>query len=173
MAINISGYNLHDGSFAEGVAEILRAGNNQHFIFEVAETAMMADPSRALEMLRALEGMGIKLSVDDFGIGYSSIVFLQQVSAQVLKIDKSFIIGMSSNDNNSMIVRSIIELAHNIGLQVVAEGVEDKQTYDILTAWGCDAAQGYYISQALEAEEFARWLREMPWGSQPSRGKSS
>ena len=172
MAINISGYNLHDGSFAEGVVEILRSGNNQYVSFEVAETAMMADPVRALDMLRTLEGMGIKLSVDDFGIGYSSIVFLKQVAAQVLKIDKSFIIGMSSNDNNAVIVRSMIELAHNIGLHVVAEGVEDKQTYDVLTAWGCDAAQGYYISQALEAEEFARWLRQTPWGSQSGMGNN-
>ena len=167
MAINISGYNLHDGSFAESVAEILRADNNHQVTFEVAETAMMTDPARALEMLRALEGMGIKLSIDDFGIGYSSIVFLKQVAARVLKIDKSFIIGMSENDSNAVIARSIIELAHNIGLQVVAEGIEDKQTYDILTAWGCDSAQGYYISQALEADEFAGWLRQAPWGSQP------
>ncbi len=167
MAINISGYNLHDGGFAESVAEILRPDNNHQVTFEIAETAMMTDPARALEILRALEGMGITLSIDDFGLGYSSIVFLKQVAAQVLKIDKSFIIGMSDNDNNAVIVRSIIELAHNIGLQVVAEGIEDKQTYDVLTAWGCDSAQGYYISQALEADEFASWLRQTPWGSQP------
>ena len=175
IAINISGYNLHDGSFAEGVAEILRETDFEqlhHVGFEIAETAMMAEPSRALEMLRTLEGLGIYLCVDDFGTGYSSIAFLKQAAAKVLKIDKSFVIGMSSNDANAVIVRSTIELAHNIGLQVVAEGVEDRQTYDILTAWGCDAAQGYYISQALDPEEFARWLGQNSWGLQPSAGKN-
>jgi diguanylate cyclase (GGDEF)-like protein/PAS domain S-box-containing protein len=175
IVINISGYNLHDGSFAEGVAEILRGVDGervQDIGFEITETAMMAEPSRALEMLHTLEGLGIYLSVDDFGTGYSSIPFLKQAAARVLKIDKSFVIGMSGNDANAVIVRSIIELAHNIGLQAVAEGVEDRQTYDILTAWGCDAAQGYYISQALDPEEFTRWLEQNSWGIPPSAGTS-
>jgi len=173
MMINISGYNLHDISFAEEVAEMVRGiGNDQagRIGFEIAESAMMADPPRALEMSRALEGLGINLSVDDFGTGYSSVVFLKQVAATVLKIDKSFIIAMSNNDNNAVIARSIIELAHNIGLQVVAEGVEDKQTYDILAAWGCDGAQGYYISQAIEADDFTQWLRQTPWDHRPGAG---
>lgn len=163
MVINISGYNLHDRSFAEGVAEIMRGVDDDlisHFGFEITETAMMSDPARALDMFRTLEGMGISLSVDDYGTGYSSIVFLKQAAVKVLKIDKSFIIAMSGNDSDAVIVRSSIELAHNLGLQVVAEGVEDKQSYGILTAWGCDAAQGYYISQALKPEEFSRWLRQ-------------
>ena len=115
--------------------------------------------------------LGIRFSIDDFGTGYSSVVFLKQIAATVLKIDKSFIIAMSHSDNNAVIARSIIELAHNIGLQVVAEGVEDKQTYDILTAWGCDGAQGYYISQAIEADDFTRWLQQAPWGYRPGAGQ--
>jgi diguanylate cyclase (GGDEF)-like protein len=174
MMINISGHNLHDISFAEEVAEIVREIDNDqatHIGFEITESAMMADPPRALEMGHALEGLGINLSVDDFGTGYSSVVFLKQIAATVLKIDKSFIIAMSHSDNNAVIARSIIELAHNIGLQVVAEGVEDKQTYDILTAWGCDGAQGYYISQAIEADDFTRWLQQAPWGYRPGAGQ--
>ncbi|MEJ2652860.1 MAG: EAL domain-containing protein [Gammaproteobacteria bacterium] len=170
MVINISGYNLHDGSFAEGVAEIMRGVDDDlisHFGFEITETAMMSDPARALDMFRTLEGMGISLSVDDFGTGYSSMVFLKQAAVKVLKIDRSFIIAMSGDDSNAVIVRSSIELAHNLGLQVVAEGVEDKQSYGVLTAWGCDAAQGYYISQALKPEEFLRWLRQQHSGFAP------
>jgi len=176
ITINISGHNLHDASFTEAVAEIMRDiadAQVPRIGFEIAETAMMADPPRALEMIHALEGLGVRLSVDDFGTGYSSLVFLKQAAASVLKIDKSFVITMSGNDNNAVIVHSIIELAHNIGLRVVAEGVEDKQTYEVLTAWGCDGAQGYYISQALEGEEFVNWLRQMPWGSKSGNGKES
>ena len=167
IVINISGYNLHDGSFAEGVAEILRGLGDElisHFGFEITEPAMMSDPPRALDMFRTLEGMGINLSIDDFGTGYSSMVFLKQAAAKALKVDKSFVIAMGSDDSSAVIVRSTVELAHNLGLQIVAEGVEDKETYDVLAAWGCDAAQGYYISQALAPEEFVRWLRQTPWG---------
>ena len=170
MMINISVHDLHDGGFAEGVAEILRgiaSDQINHIGFEITESAMMSDPPRALEMLRALQGLGINLAVDDFGTGYSSVVFLKQMAATVLKIDKRFVVALSRNDNDAVIVRSMIDLAHNIGMQVVAEGVEDKQSYEILTAWRCDAVQGYYISQALESEEFALWLRQTSWGFGP------
>ena len=170
MMINISVHDLHDGGFAEGVAEILRgiaSDQINHIGFEITESAMMSDPPRALEMLRALEGLGINLAVDDFGTGYSSVVFLKQMAATVLKIDKRFVVALSRNDNDAVIVRSMIDLAHNIGMRVVAEGVEDKQSYEILTAWRCDAVQGYYISQALESEEFALWLRQTSWGFGP------
>ena len=165
---------LHDGGFAEGVAAILRGMEDDQIArisIEIAEAAMMTDPPRTSEMLRTLGGLGINISVDDFGTGYSSVLFLKQVAAAELKIDKSFVVGMSENDENAVIVRSIIELAHNIGLEVVAEGVEDKQSYDILTAWGCDAVQGYYIRQALDPEELVLWLRQTSWGFRPERGK--
>ena len=176
MMINLSGHDLHDGGFAEGVAEILRGvpGDQINRIgFEVAEPAMMSDPPRALETFRALGGLGINLAVDDFGTGYSSVAFLKQVAATALKIDKSFVVALSHNDNDAVIVRSIIELAHNIGLQVVAEGVEDKQSYDMLAAWRCDAVQGYYISQALEPDEFIQWLQQTSWGLGPGSEKAA
>lgn len=167
MMINISGHDLHDSGFGEAVAAMMRGiGNDRidHFGLEITESAIMSDPPRAVEMLHSLAGMGVRLAVDDFGTGYSSVVFLRRVAATLLKIDKSYVVNMSNNNDNSVIVRSTIELAHNIGMQVVAEGVEDKQTFDILAEWGCDAVQGYYISQALESDEFVDWLRQASWG---------
>jgi len=132
--------------------------------FEITESAMMVDPGRALDILNALGAMGIRLSIDDFGTGYSSLAYLKQLPVAELKIDKSFIFSMATNDNDAVIVRSTIDLAHNIGLRVVAEGVEDHQTYEMLSSLGCDSVQGYYISQPMPPEEFIRWLQEPPWG---------
>jgi diguanylate cyclase (GGDEF)-like protein/PAS domain S-box-containing protein len=166
MAVNLSVRNLQDSSFPNDVSAILREYDRaqvQRLRFEITESAMMVDPVRALEVLNVLGVMGVRLSIDDFGTGYSSLAYLKQLPVAELKIDKSFIMSMGANDNNAVIVRSTIDLAHNIGLRVVAEGVEDKQTYDMLAALGCDSVQGYYISSAMPAEEFIRWLQQSPW----------
>ncbi len=173
ISINISSHDLHDPGFANEVAEIIGEdvkAQTTAIDFEIAEAAMMADPPRALEMIHALEKLGVTFAVDDFGTAYSSAVFLKQAAVSLLKIDKSFVTAMGGNDHNTMIVHSLVELAHNIGLRVIAEGVEDKQTYDVLTAWGCDAAQGHYISQALAADEFVHWLGQAPWGKMSGEG---
>jgi EAL domain-containing protein (putative c-di-GMP-specific phosphodiesterase class I) len=115
--------------------------------------------------------MGIRLSIDDFGTGYSSLAYLKQLPVAELKIDKSFIMSMAVNDNDAVIVRSTIELAHNIGLRVVAEGVEDRQTYEMLVVLGCDSVQGYYISRPLPPEEFTQWLQHPPWGLHLTYGR--
>jgi EAL domain-containing protein (putative c-di-GMP-specific phosphodiesterase class I) len=109
--------------------------------------------------------MGVRFSIDDFGMGYSSLNYLRKLPVDRIKVDKSFVLEMLQNENDAMIVRSTIELAHNLRLGVVAEGVENRETYQRLVEWGCDGAQGYYISKPLPAEALGRWLAESRWGT--------
>ncbi len=166
LAVNLSARNLLDIQFPFNVDALFSGACKQFsgLCLEITETAVMADPARALAALLSLREMGVKLSIDDFGTGYSSLSYLKQLPVNELKIDKSFVLGMAVDDNDAVIVRSTIDLAHNIGLTVVAEGVEDKATYDLLARLGCDIAQGYYISRPVPAEEFERWLLESDWG---------
>jgi len=127
---------------------------------EVTESTIMADPSRTMTVLRLLADLGVALSIDDFGTGYSSLSYLKRVDAHELKIDKSFVMGMSHNSNDAVIVRSTIELGHNLGLRMVAEGVEDAETWRLLRALGCDVVQGYHLSRPLPPEQITDWLRE-------------
>ena len=172
MAVNLSARNLQDNTFPEEVGEVLRSYQSTQLSrlrFEITETAMMADPARAADILNALGAMGIRLSIDDFGTGYSSLAYLKQLPVAELKIDKSFVIGMALDENDATIVRSTIELAHNIGLRVVAEGVEDQRTYEMLAELGCDVVQGYYISRPVSPQELLRWLQQPPWGLRGQR----
>jgi EAL domain-containing protein (putative c-di-GMP-specific phosphodiesterase class I) len=105
--------------------------------------------------------MGIHIAIDDFGAGYSSLIYLKRMPVHAIKIDKSFIKDMG-DEPNAAIVRSTIDLSHTLGFEVVAEGVEDKETYDRLTAMGCDSAQGNYLSYPLPAPELTRWLQTLP-----------
>ncbi|HKZ45876.1 MAG TPA: EAL domain-containing protein, partial [Thermodesulfobacteriota bacterium] len=126
--------------------------------FEITESIIMQNPELAIETITELTSMGIKFSIDDFGTGYSSLSYLQRLPVDVIKIDKSFVINMETDKNNTMIVRSVIELAHNIGLKVTAEGVENKEVMDKLISLGCDDAQGYYISKPITHEELVSWM---------------
>jgi EAL domain-containing protein (putative c-di-GMP-specific phosphodiesterase class I) len=129
---------------------------------EVTEHDVMKEPDRAIEVLTRLNGMGIRLCIDDFGIGHSSLGLLQRLPVKIVKIDTSRIIGMASKPADAVMVRSIIELAHNLGLQVVAEGVEHQAIWDQLVTFGCDAAQGYYISKPMPEDELTQWLAGAP-----------
>jgi EAL domain-containing protein (putative c-di-GMP-specific phosphodiesterase class I) len=111
-----------------------------------------------------LQSMGIRLSVDDFGTGYSSLTHLRELPIDEIKIDKSFVLGMSTSDADAAIVRTVIDLAHDLGKQVCAEGVEDEATQRRLCDMGCDLAQGYWIARPLPAAELDRWLEENAWG---------
>ena len=102
--------------------------------------------------------MGIRLSIDDFGTGYSSLAYVKRVPVDEIKIDTTFVLDMAVNENDSAIVRSIVDLAHNLGISVVAEGVENRETWDLLLELGCDLAQGFYVSRALPADALADWL---------------
>jgi diguanylate cyclase (GGDEF)-like protein/PAS domain S-box-containing protein len=166
LAVNLSVRNLHDSKFSGKVAGLIDdyCVDPRHLRLEITETAIMADPARALDVLNTLNAMGIRLSIDDFGTGYSSLAHLKQMPVDELKIDKSFVIGMMEDENDAVIVRSIIDLAHNIGIKVVAEGVETQEVFDALTELGCDAVQGYFMCAPVSAEVLTQWMGESPWG---------
>lgn len=126
---------------------------------EVTENTVMTDPHRAVAVLAMLRASGVKIAIDDYGTGYSSLAYLKRLSVDELKIDRSFIVGMTSDDNNQIIVRSTVELGHNLGLRVVAEGVEDDETWRHLQLLGCDVIQGFTVQSPLSASGFDEWLK--------------
>ena len=160
VSVNISALNLQDNQFLSTIEQLLQAHHVQadFLIFELTESAMMADPAHAINSISALRQLGIQFSIDDFGTGFSSLSYLKQLPAQELKIDKSFVFNMCNNENDAVIVRSIIELAHNLSLRVIAEGVEDQDTLELLRILGCDAVQGYHIKRPAAADEITQWL---------------
>jgi EAL domain-containing protein (putative c-di-GMP-specific phosphodiesterase class I) len=117
----------------------------------------MHDPGRAMQTIRALHDMGVELSIDDFGTGYSSLAYLKRLPIDELKVDRSFDSNLVSDPSDAVIVRSTIELAHNLGLRTVAEGVEDAATLEHLADLGCELAQGYHLSRPLLPDALARW----------------
>ncbi len=165
VAVNLSARNLLDAQLPDYLLELLsRTGAPADRLeLEITESTIMADPARALEVLTRLHGMGIPLAIDDFGTGYSSLGYLKRLPVSAVKIDKSFVKNMETDDNDAVIVRSTVELAHNLGLQVVAEGVETSYLWERLAALGCDAAQGYYVSQPMPADALNRWFVDAPW----------
>ena len=127
------------------------------YCLEITESAIMDDPQRALGTLNRLSALGFKLSIDDFGTGYSSLAYLKRLPVDELKIDKSFVLSMETDLDDAKIVRSTIDLAHNLGLTVVAEGVENAKAWDMLRELNCDEAQGYHMGKPMPASDFSRW----------------
>ena len=127
------------------------------FCLEITESAIMDDPQRAQGTLIRLSELGFKLSIDDFGTGYSSLAYLKRLPVDELKIDKSFVMNMEKDEDDAKIVRSTIDLAHNLGLTVVAEGVENGLIWSKLRDLSCDEAQGYFMSKPLPASDFPAW----------------
>jgi len=125
---------------------------------ELTENFLVSDSGRSNAVLDELARVGVSLSIDDFGTGYSSLSHLKRLPIDEIKIDRSFVMDMNDDGNDFMIVRATVELGKNLGLRVVAEGVEDRETFDRLADFGCDEAQGYYISRPMPFEEFTRWL---------------
>ena len=160
IAINISVRSLLDNHLPDQVAEILdRYQVPPAFLkLELTESFLMADSGRSTAVLDALSDVGVNLSIDDFGTGYSSLSHLKRLPIQEIKIDRSFVMNMLADANDTMIVRATVELGKNLGLQVVAEGVEDRETWDMLASFGCDEAQGYFFSRPIPSDEFWRWL---------------
>lgn len=161
LSVNISVDDLADDDLAIRVTALLAqyAVQAEQLIFEITESAIMHNPQQALRVLEQLRGCGISLAVDDFGTGYSSLAQLQRLPVQELKIDQSFVRNLDSTSGDGVIVRSTIEMSHNLGLKVVAEGVEFEPSLKLLKQWNCDTAQGYLISRPLNAMAFERWLR--------------
>jgi diguanylate cyclase (GGDEF)-like protein/PAS domain S-box-containing protein len=164
LAVNLSAWNLHDPEFPDITADLLQTwGIEPAWLkLEITESSIMAHS--AIETVVRLSALGVGLSIDDFGTGYSSLAYLKRLPVNEIKIDKSFIIGLTEDSASVSIVRPIIELGHNMGLQVVAEGVENRETWDRLLALGCDLAQGYYLCPPVPAADLTRWLRESSWG---------
>jgi len=161
VSINLSARDVMDDTLPDRVSGLLRGNDcaGQWISFEITESVILDDPGRAVENLNRLSALGCKLSIDDYGTGYSSLAYLRKLPLHELKIDKSFVLGMVRDASDSVIVRSTIELAHNMGLVVVAEGVEDEATLERLRALGCDMVQGFFLSRPLPASEVPAWMR--------------
>ena len=162
MAINLSTRSLLDDGFpGEVVAALDRWGVPAHLLeLEITESAIMADPVRAYRLLTELTAFGVKIAIDDFGTGYSSLAYLKNLPVDQLKIDRSFVSHMHDDPNDAIIVRSVIDLGHNLGLQTVAEGIEDLDTWQQLSNLGCDSAQGFFLAKPMAAAQLETWLRE-------------
>jgi EAL domain-containing protein (putative c-di-GMP-specific phosphodiesterase class I) len=166
VAVNVSARSLQDGRIVEDVeralqAHDLRPGSLQ---IEVTESAVMTDATQAADVLTLLTSKGVAVSIDDFGTGYSSLGLLRRLPVHELKIDKSFVLGMAGDGGeDTAIVRSTADLAHNLGLTVVAEGVEDQWTLDLLGTLGCDEAQGYHIARPMPSPDLMTWVRSGAW----------
>jgi diguanylate cyclase (GGDEF)-like protein len=163
VAVNLSRRILHDPQLPDSVAQLLTRWEvpGSALVLEITESTLMADPVRAEENLTKLRAMGVSVSIDDFGTGYSSLASLQDLPVDELKIDQSFVKTMATDPSSRAIVRAIIDLADALKLGVVAEGVEDRATWDLLASLGCGMAQGYFLSPAIAAAELEAWVAEV------------
>jgi EAL domain-containing protein (putative c-di-GMP-specific phosphodiesterase class I) len=161
VAVNLSARSLHDPHLAATIASLLDTWGVRADLLELelTESALMDDPTRGAGILARLHDMGIRIAIDDFGTGYSSLAYLKRLPVDEIKIDKSFVQGLSAHDGDAFIVRSVADLGHSLGLVVVAEGVEDQQCLHLLTVMGCDLAQGYHLSRPLPAEDLVSWMQ--------------
>lgn len=162
ISVNLSARDLLNNDLPQFVAATLAryAVEPALLWLEITESAIMDDPLRAQDNLHRLNALGLHLSIDDFGTGYSSLAYLKRLPVDEIKIDKTFVLNMDKDQDDAMIVRSTIDLAHNMGFKVVAEGVDHAETLAMLATWGCDIAQGYYICRPLAVPELERWLDE-------------
>ena len=165
IAVNLSARNLHEESLPDLVAQLLKeyGVSADKLILEITESAFLMDPDGASRIVQALADMGVRLSIDDFGTGYSSLAYLRHLPVRELKIDQSFVQGMHQNDEDLVIVRSTIDLAHNLGLEVVAEGIELACHIEMLQELGCDLGQGFHIGRPMPAEKLPEWLAKEDW----------
>jgi len=162
IAVNLSANNLQDAELPNWISQRLNylKVSPELLRLEITETVIIADPFLAKKVLFALKDLGIQIAIDDFGTGYSSLSYLRQLPVREIKIDKSFVMAMEENENDAVIVHAVIELAHNLGLKVVAEGVENQITQEMLANWGCDIIQGYHLSKPQPPENLTNWLKK-------------
>ena len=166
IAVNLSARLLHHGAIIQTVTSILRKWNfpSHCLTMEVTENALLADPAHAMKVIEQFAELGVKISIDDFGKGYSSLAYLKTLAARELKIDKSFVLGMDSNASDRTIVKSVIALAHDLGLKVVAEGMETMTALEVLVDFQCDLGQGYLFRKPMSGSDFEHWLDPDKWG---------
>jgi EAL domain-containing protein (putative c-di-GMP-specific phosphodiesterase class I) len=166
IAVNLSPRDLADPNLVQNLGDTLSelGARPESLGLEITESSLMADPQSSIAELHRLSKMGCRLYIDDFGTGYSSLSYLMRLPVNVIKIDHSFTMRMIEEEKAATIVRSTIDLAHNLGMQVVAEGTATKEIWDALNGLGCDEAQGHYISPALPAHDFLPWMRSSGFG---------
>lgn len=166
LSINLAVQSLRDANLINETISALEQNRSFHhqLTFEVTESAMMNNPEQSINILNALKDLGIRISIDDFGTGFSSLAYLKQLPVNELKIDKSFVMDIQDDESDKAIVFSTIKLSHSLGLNVVAEGVENQQTLDVLRDMECDIAQGYYFSKPVSAEEFKHYMNNYNQG---------
>jgi diguanylate cyclase (GGDEF)-like protein len=160
VAVNLSMRNIHDPQLPQTIAQLLQRWDARPELLrlEITETVLAADPQRALQTMDSLRAMGVHIALDDFGIGYSSLSYLNRLPLDDIKIDKSFVIGMIDDESSATIVRATVDLGHGLGYGVVAEGVENTETRQRLSALGCDAIQGFLIARPMPADQTAEWI---------------
>jgi EAL domain-containing protein (putative c-di-GMP-specific phosphodiesterase class I) len=160
VSVNISARNFADAELPDHIASTLADAGvpPDRLVLEITESQLMSDPVTALDAMTRMTALGVRTSVDDFGTGYSSMSHLRRLPIDEIKIDQSFVTDMTRNDSDRAIVRSIIDLGHNLGLEVVAEGVEDAPTLGALIDMGCDRVQGFVLAAALEARHLPAWI---------------
>ena len=165
IAVNLSARDLTNRKLPDQIAALLNqygvAANR--IVLEITESAIMDDRDNAMAVLTALNKMGHTLSIDDYGTGYSSMAYLKALPVQEIKIDKSFVLKLASNAEDEILVRSTIDLGHNLGLKVVAEGIEDEESLQILKKYGCETGQGYFISKPVPPEDIEKFYKESRW----------
>lgn len=169
VAVNLSPTALSDPDIFPLIAQAVGiwCAERSQLVLEITETALFKDPTTAVRTLDELHGEGIRLSIDDFGTGYSSLAQLARLNLAELKIDRSFVSGVTHDPRSMQIVRSVIDLAHNFGMTVVAEGIEDADTLNCLAALGCDHGQGYFIARPMRRDDFLAWCDARQQASAP------
>jgi len=165
ISVNLSSQDLHDPELPDLIAGIAAstAVKPEWIILEITEGSVMNDPESALEIMERLHSMGYQFAIDDFGTGYSSLAYLRKMPLTELKIDRSFIMDIMSSENDAIIVKATINLAHNLGFQITAEGVESKEIMAKIKDYGCDMAQGYYLNKPLSVTDFTEWMSAYEW----------
>ncbi|MDQ6995752.1 MAG: bifunctional diguanylate cyclase/phosphodiesterase [Mariprofundaceae bacterium] len=161
VSVNLSARNLKEESFVRRVRQCFERYQlpPEAIVLEITESMLMDDPQQAAEVLHSIDAMRVEVSIDDFGTGYSSLSYLKHLKVDELKIDRSFVMGMHNNENDIVIVRAIINLAHSLGLRVVAEGAEDQGDWDVLDNLNCDRVQGYFVSRPMPVQQATDWLK--------------
>jgi EAL domain-containing protein (putative c-di-GMP-specific phosphodiesterase class I) len=166
VAVNVPVSVLLDKALPENITRLLARYSleAQRLVVEITESSLMEDQEYALQLLNHLSSLGVRISIDDFGTGYSSLAYLRRLPVSEIKVDQSFVLSMLDNENDKVIVRATIGLAHNLGMSVIAEGVAEKEIFRQLGIMGCDLAQGYYISKPVPGNELGHLLGNSEWG---------
>jgi EAL domain-containing protein (putative c-di-GMP-specific phosphodiesterase class I)/GGDEF domain-containing protein len=160
VSINVSALNLDEPDFADRILDLVRVSGTDAGMLELefTESAVARNGSRVVRQLEALRNAGMTIAIDDFGSGYSNLSYLQKLPASVLKVDRTFIAEVETSERDQTLVQSVIEMAHQLGYRVVAEGIETQRTYDLVRSWGCDEGQGYLMARPMTAAKLVEWL---------------